>query len=448
MPEETRRASVRVPRPPVPPGSEAQIDYGKLGMWTSPTGGRRVTIWAFVMVLSCSRYMFVRPVIRLDQHAWSEATVLAFEFFGGVPARIVPDNLKTGVERPDLYDPRINRSYGELAQHYDTLVDPARAGKPRDKARVERAMPYVRDSFWRGRTFTSLEAMQHDGVDWSVEVAGTRRHPSLDGAAPAAVFAAVEASALKPLPRSRFVVATWSTGKVAPDIHVKVGPALYSAPWQLIGQRVQARSTATTVQIVHEGKVVATHLRAERGRRTNNDHFPPEKIAFAQRTPTWCRATAADVGPACTKVIAELMVEGALFRLRAAQGILGLRTKHGNDRLEHACAAALAAGDPSYRTIKGILAISADTAYLQAAAAAGGHAAAAAATPAFLRGPDALFTDATFTGEPDPDLSPSPVPSPITDPAATGQLATVLHLPTTSATATMTGATSDTEAGR
>jgi len=136
LPEEVARARVRVPRPPVPPGSEAQIDYGKLGRWSAVPGGRRVTIWAFVMVLSCSRYMFVRPVIRLDQHAWSEATMLALEFFGGVPARLVPDNLKTGVDRPDLYDPKINRSYGELAVHYDTLVDPARAAKPRDKDRV------------------------------------------------------------------------------------------------------------------------------------------------------------------------------------------------------------------------------------------------------------------------------------------------------------------------
>lgn len=371
--------------------------------------------------------MFVRPVIRLDQHAWSEATVLALEFFGGVPARLVPDNLKTGVDRPDLYDPRINRSYGELAAHYATLVDPARAGKPRDKARVERAVPYLRDSFWRGRGFTSLEQMQHDAVDWCVEVAGARRHPSLHGAAPAAVFAAVEAVALQPLPRSRFVVATWSTGKVGPDIHVKVGPVLYSVPWRLIGQRVEARSTATTVQLVHEGTVVATHLRAERGRRTNPDHYPPEKIAFHQRTPTWCRTTAADVGPACTRVIEELMVQGALFRLRAAQGILGLRTTYGIDRLEHACAAALAAGDPSYRTIKGILATSADTAQVQAAAASQ-RATRSAAVPAFLRGPDDLFAD----NPPSQSASVS---------------ATVLHLPTTSTTTTTSDPTSTTGPG-
>lgn len=411
LPEEVRRAQVRVPRPPVPAGDEAQIDYGKLGMW-APTGGpRRVAVWAFVMVLSCSRHMFVRPVIRLDQHAWSEATVLALEFFGGVPARLVPDNLKTGVQRPDLYDPRINRSYGELAAHYGALVDPARAFKPRDKARVERAMPYVRDSFWRGQSFTSLEQMQDQALTWSLEVAGARRHPSLDGAAPAVVFAAVEAAALKPLPRSRYVVATWSTGKVGPDIHVKVGRALYSVPWRLIGQRVEARSTATTIQLIHDGKVVATHLRAERGRRTNNDHYPPEKIAFHLRTPTWCRTTATGVGPACTRVIEELMVDNALFRLRAAQGILGLRDTYGADRLETACATALSAGDPSYRTIKGILKLHTATTEHPQADGAGRPTARAAAVPAFLRGQDSLFAP--------PDLPDQ------------GE-AIVLHLPTTS----------------
>jgi transposase len=157
LPEEARRAQVRVLRPrPVQPGSEAQIDYGRLGVWTDPATGRRHTVQAFVMVLACSRYMFVRPVLRMDQEAWTRCHVEAFAFFNGVPARLVPDNLKTGVDKPDLYDPQINRSYAELAAHYGTLVDPARAFKPKDKPRVERPMPYVRDSFWRGRAFTSL----------------------------------------------------------------------------------------------------------------------------------------------------------------------------------------------------------------------------------------------------------------------------------------------------
>jgi hypothetical protein len=249
------------------------------------------------------------------------------------------------VDKPDLYDPQINRSYAELAAHYGTLIDPARAFKPKDKPRVERPMPYVRDSFWRGREFTTLEQMEAGAVRWSRDVAGARSCRSLDGAAPAAVFAAVEASALRPLPATEFVLATWATGKVGPDTHVKVGPALYSMPWRPIGQEVHARSTASMVQIVHDCKVVATHVRRERGRSTTVERYPPERIAFHMCTPTWCRHAAEEVGPACCEVIATLVEVNALFRLRAAQGVLGLRTRHAPARLEAACAKAIAVGD-------------------------------------------------------------------------------------------------------
>jgi hypothetical protein len=152
-----------------------------------------------------------------------------------VPARLVPDNLRTGVDRPDLYDPKINRAYAELAAHYGALVDPARRGKPKDKPRVERPMPYVRDSFWRGRDWVSLPQMQAAALVWCREVAGARPARPLAGASPASVFAAVEGQALIALPRKPFVLATWSTGKVGPDIHVKVGRTLDSVPWQHIG---------------------------------------------------------------------------------------------------------------------------------------------------------------------------------------------------------------------
>jgi transposase len=221
LPEEARRSQVRVLRlVPAEPGQEAQIDYGQLGRWTDPATGCRHVVNAFAMVLCCSRMLFVRPVLVMDQRAWTECHVAAFGFFGGVPARLVPDNLKTGVDRPDLYDPRINRSYAELAAHYGCLVDPARSRKPRDKAQVERPMPYIRDSFWRGREWSSLEQMQAEAERWSAEVAGRRSCRPLDGAAPAAVFAAAEKDKLAPLPTRPFVLAAWSRCKVGPDIHV------------------------------------------------------------------------------------------------------------------------------------------------------------------------------------------------------------------------------------
>ena len=389
LPEEVHRDRVTVLGDPGVPGESAQIDYGHLGCWVDPRSGKKHRVWAFVMVLVCSRFMFVRPVLRMDQHAWTEAHVEAFAFFEGVPARLVPDNLKTGVDKPDLYDPKINRSYAELAAHYDTLVDPARALKPKDKPRVERPMPYVRDSFWRGREFTSMAQMQAEALIWCREVAGQRACRPLEGAAPAAVFAAiesVEAGGLKPLPHRRFELATWSRAKVGPDIHVKVGSCLYSVPWRHIGAQVEARSTHTVVQIFEAGELIATHPRQLRGKASDLAHYPPEKIAFKMRTPAWCRHRAREIGPSCQAVIAGLLEINALFRLRAAQGVIGLIDKYGPDHLETACARAIEVGDPSYRTIKGILATGAHARPAPESTGDGGAA-------AHLHGPGQLFAN-------------------------------------------------------
>jgi len=385
LPEEVRRSQVTVLRlSPAEPGQEAQIDYGQMGRWTDPRTGRRHTVNVFAMVLCCSRLLFVRPVVKMDQRAWTECHVAAFGFFGGVPARLVPDNLKTGVDRPGLYDPKINRSYAELAAHYGCLVDPARSRKPRDKAQIERPMPYIRDSFWRGREFTSLEQMQAEAVRWCEQVAGRRSCRPLDGAAPAAVFAAVEKDKLAPLPKDPFVLSEWSRCKVGPDIHVKVGQSLYSVPWKHLGKSLDARSTATMVQLFSAGELVKTHVRKPRGKQTDLADYPPEKIAFHLRTPAWCRRQAAEIGPACAVLIGGLLEDNALYRLRAAQGVLHLADKHQPGRLEAACAKAAAAGDPSYRTVKGILAAGTEQDPVTMPAGDGGAA-------AFLHGPQALF---------------------------------------------------------
>jgi transposase len=406
MPEQVRRGQVVVLREETdtPAGEEAQIDYGHLGSWTDPQSGKRRRVWAFAMVLACSRHMFVWPVLTMDQRAWTEAHVAAFAFFGGVPRRLVPDNLRTGVDKPDLYDPKINRSYAELAEHYGALVDPARARKPRDKARIERPMPYIRDSFWRGRDFTSVPQMQAAALSWCVEVAGRRSCRPLSGAAPGSVFAAVEAPALQPLPARPFTLATWSTAMVGPDIHAKVGKTIYSVPWRLIGQRVDARETPMMVQIFHQGGLVATHGRKPSGKQTDFGHYPPEKIAFRMRTPTWCRTRAAEIGPATEQVIAGLLQVNALFRLRAAQGVLGLAGKHGPARLEAACGKAVAVGDPSYRTVKGILAVGAETDPPRPATGDAGAA-------AHLHGPFQLFANVIAL--------PTTNAAPATDPATT-----------------------------
>jgi len=354
-----------------------------LGSWLDPIAERVRRVWAFVMVLACSRHMFVRPVFRMDQRVWVSAHVEAFAFFGGCPARLVPDNLRTGVDRPDLYDPKLNRAYGELAAHYGCLIDPARAFKPKDKPRVERQMPYVRDSFWRGRVWASEADMQTAAVVWCRDVAGRRQHRSLEGAAPATVFTAIEADALRALPPARFELARWSTPKVGPDCHVKVGKVLYSVPWRLIGRTVDAREGDRTVEVFVDGDVVKTHRRVERGRQTDWADYPPEKVAFFMRTPAWCRRRAGELGPHVAALIGGLLEVNALHRLRSAQGVVGLADRHGVERLNAACRRAIEVGDPSYRTVKGILVAGSEH--------DGTTVTTAAAVPAHLHGPAALF---------------------------------------------------------
>jgi transposase len=403
VPEEARRSQVTVWNPhPAEAGEQAQIDYGILGRWLDPVTGKLRTVWAFVMVLACSRHMFVRPVVKMDQRAWTECHVEAFAFFGGVPARLVPDNLKTGVDKPDLYDPKINRSYAELAEHYGCLIDPARAVKPRDKPQVERPMPYVRDSFWRGREFASLEAMQAGAVRWSAEVAGRRACRPLEGAAPAAVFEASERDALRPLPAEPFVLASWARAKIGPDIHAQVEKVLYSVPWRHMGKTADVRVTASMVQFFIGGELVKAHPRKMRGKQTDFGDYPPEKIAFHMRTPQWCRRQAAGIGPSCEYLIGELLADNALYRLRAAQGVIGLADKHDPSRLEAACAKAITAGDPSYRTVRGILAAGAERDQLPAAAGDGGAA-------AFLRGPASFANVIPMPGTiPSDAVTPAP----------------------------------------
>ncbi|WP_233290492.1 hypothetical protein [Kitasatospora sp. MBT66] len=225
------------------------------------------------------------------------------------------------------------------------------------------------------------------GTDRGGDAFGRPQCRPLDGAAPAAVFEAVEAGALLPLPDKPFVLARWSTATVGPDIHIKVGRTLYSVLWKLIGRKVDVRSTATMVQVFHEGDLVKTHAALEQGKRTDKNDYPPEKIAFQMKTPIWCRTQASEVGDACREVIDQLLEVGALYRLRAAQGVLGLRKKYGDQRLEAACTKAITVGDPSYRTIKGILIAGTETDPEPETEPETGAAGAAA----FLYGPQGLF---------------------------------------------------------
>jgi transposase len=377
-----RTGEVTIWRPPVDPGDEAQVDYGYMGMWTDPASGGRRRVWAFSMVLAYSRHLFVFPVLRMDQQAWVDAHVAAFAFFGSCPRRIVLDNLRAGVIKPDIYDPKVNRAYAELAGHYGVLVDPARVGHPKDKPRIEAVQLYIRRSFFAGRDFPSVVAMVADARRWSSEVAGRRTPRVLEGRTPIQVFDAEEAGVLLPLPVVPFELARWSRPKVGQDAHAQVGRTLYSLPYRLIGRHVDARATALVVQFYLDGELVKTHPFQARGRRTDWADLPEQRVGFFMRNPKWCQAQAALVGEACETLIGELLAVNVLFRLRQAQGVLRFGQKYGDDRLEAACRRAIDAGDPSYKTVKGILAAGTERLPIQTRLLVD--------VPAWLRGPAAF----------------------------------------------------------
>jgi transposase len=350
-----RPEDVTIRKAPTPPGEVAEVDYGRLGMWTDPRTGMRHTVQAFTMTLNHSRRLFVAPVLRCDQESWVRCHVAAFAFFGGAPKQIRLDNLKTGVLKPDLYDPQLNRAYAEFAQHYGVLVDPCRAGRPKDKPQVERAVPYVRESFWRGRDFDSVTTMVDGAMTWSHNVADQRPHRIL-AASVGEVFRERELPALLALPREPFEVAHWAKAMVHPDCHVQVCRHFYSVPWRLVGTQLDVRVGERLITVYHAGELVKTHVR-QRGefRYTDPDDFPEQKIAFLLRTPQWCRRQAGDLGPAVVQLVDELLAEPfPLTRLRQAQAVIRLAEEHGATRLDAACRRALPA-DASYRTVRTLL---------------------------------------------------------------------------------------------
>lgn len=346
---------VTVPKAKTLPGEVAEVDYGRMGIWMDPITGKRRVMQAFVMTLVFSRRIFVDIVDCCDQMSWVRSHVAAFEFFGGAPQKIRLDNLKTGVLRADIYDPQLNLAYAEMAEHYGVLLDPCRVRKPKDKAQVERAVPYVRDSFWRGREFTDRPAIRDGALRWCTSLADARPHRSLPGTV-GDVFSKVEQPQLLPLPAEPFEIAHWAKATLHPDCHVQVLKHFYSASWRLVGKQLDIRVGERVITVYDSGTLVKAHVR-ERGQRWYTDpaDFPEQKIAFLQRTPAWCRKRAGELGAAVAALTDELLTKPyPLSRLREAQSLIRLGDTYPAGRIDVACQRSLDA-DGRYRTVKNIL---------------------------------------------------------------------------------------------
>jgi transposase len=338
------------------PGEEAQVDFGWAGLQWDGSGGRRRRAWVFVMTLSWSRHQYVEFVFDQTILTWLSCHERAFAWFGGVPERLVIDNLKAAIIRPDLHDPVLGEPYRRLAQHYGFLISPNRPRTPRHKGKVESGVHYVKRNFLAGQTFADLEAMNERGRRWTLETAGQRRHGTTQEA-PLGRFEQTERSALRPLPDQPFDLLRTYRAKVHRDCHVTVDDRYYSVPWRLIGQTVDVYVGRRVVEIYHGTRLAATHPvePCPGGRQTRPEHYPESKRAFLDNPPQRCRERAEAVGPSCARVVQTLLEDRPTDHLRSVQALLRLAERVGKERLEAACRRALHYGDASYRRIKTIL---------------------------------------------------------------------------------------------
>ena len=338
------------------PGEEMQVDFGSVGLLYDPVSQRLRPAYAFVATLCYSRHQYAELVFDQKIPTWLALHRRAFESFGGVPKRVVPDNLKAAVMQALVYDPVLGEAYRRQALHYGFLISPTIPGTPKHKGKVENGVHYVQRNFMAGQQFVDSDAANVRLKCWVNETAGVRDHGTTHQP-PLYLFRQYEQAALQPLPATPFSLLQIKPVKVHPDCHITLDGSYYSVPYTYIGQRLDAYVSEQMVEVYHGVELVTSHLRCTQPGQwqTRLEHYPPAKAAYLIQTPTYCRQQAAKIGPATSQVVETLLAERPLDRLRAVQAILRLAETVGPQRLEAACARAHHFGDVRYRRIKQIL---------------------------------------------------------------------------------------------
>jgi hypothetical protein len=335
-----RAPTVRVDDPP--PGEEAQVDFGSMGVIHDSVSGRRRTLWALIVTLSHSRYQFVYPTFVQDLAVVCAGLDAAWAFFGGVPKRIVPDNMRTVVTKANPLAPTFNDAFLEYAQARGIFIDPARIKSPRDKPRVENQVPYVRESWFQGEQFLSEAEARRDAVVWCSERAGRRIHGTTRRV-PREHYEQDELPHMLPPPTSRFDVPTWTKAKVHTDHHIQVQRALYSLPTRFIGRVVRVRVDSALVQVYLGPDLIKVHPRKPPGQRsTDTNDYPTGKSDYASRSITRFTDAAAKHGPH-VRQYTERLLDRALpwTKMRQAHQLERLCRKFGAERVDVLCRQAL-----------------------------------------------------------------------------------------------------------
>ena len=338
------------------PGEAVQVDFGSGPKIVDPVTGEVADTWVFVMTLAWSRHQYAEVVWNQKVETWLGCHRRAFEFFGGVPAKVVIDNAKCAITKACYYDPEVQRSYAEIAEGYGFLISACPPRDPQKKGIVESGVKYIKNNFMPLRDFRDLADANRQLQEWVLGTAGNRIHGTIRER-PLTRFAETERHFLQALPDVAPEVVAWAGAKLHGNCHVQFEKAYYSAPFSLVHQRLMLRAGEKVVQIFHEQQLVAVHPRQRRpgARSTVAEHMPPEAQAYLMHDPQWCLQKAEKIGPMCQELVEQLFASRVLDNLRAAQGVLQLRKKYGTTRVEAACRRAVEHGTPLYRAVKIIL---------------------------------------------------------------------------------------------
>lgn len=323
-------------------------------------GGVERRAHLFVAVLGASSFTFARATWTETLPDWIGCHVAALDFIGGVPKSTVPDNLKTGITTPSRYEPGINRTYQEFADHYGFVVLPARPYKPRDKAKVEAAVRIVERYILgrlRNRRFLSLDDL-NDAVRQCVATINAKVMRRI-GKSRTELFHALDEPVLKGLPSTHFEYAEWRRASVGQDYHIIVDDHFYSVPWRLLRETVDVRVTSAMIEVLHKGRRVAAHVRSrEKGAATTLDeHRAPSHRAHAGWTPARVAEEAVKIGPQTVELLAAIMAakRHPEQAMRTCIGILRLPKSYSAERVEAACLRGNAFDAKTYGSIRSIL---------------------------------------------------------------------------------------------
>jgi transposase len=324
------------------PGAECQIDFGRLGLLHDPASGRRRAVHALIFTAVYSRHMFVHLSFTQTLDAVVAGCERAWEFFGGVFAVLIPDNMSPIIASADPINPTFTVGWLDYVQARGFATDPARVRSPKDKPRVERTVQYVRENFWRGEEFTDLAQAQSRVEVWCRTTAGMRIHGTT-AQRPAEDFTASEQPLLLAAPTQGYDRPLFSTPKVARDLHVEVARGLYSVPGELIGQRVDVRADTHLVKVFSRGQLIKTHPRVRAGgRSTDPTDYPVERRDYALRDVVSLTSKAGAVGPSVGIYAVRLLdVPLPWTSMRTVYRLLGLARSYGAQAVDAACARAL-----------------------------------------------------------------------------------------------------------